>query len=90
MALSRHAQIRCQQRGISPLICEWLQDYGSTVQTHGATKRYFDRAARRRLAAAVGAQVVDRMSPLLNAYLVESVDETVITAGHRTERIRRR
>lgn len=88
MELSCHAQTRCQQRGIPPLIREWLQLYGAEVQTHGATKRYFDRAARKRLAAEVGHQVVDRLGPLLNTYLVETTD-VVVTAGVRTKRLKR-
>lgn len=89
MEMSRHAQVRCQQRGIPPLIRQWLQDYGSEVQSHGATKRFFDHEAKRRLAADVGAQVVNRMGDLLNLYLVEA-GTTVITAGVRTRRIKRR
>jgi len=83
MDLSRHAQVRCQQRGIPPLIRQWLHEYESEVRAHGATKRFFDRDAKRRLAADVGAKVVDRMGDLLNLYLVET-DTTVITVGIRT------
>ena len=89
MELSSHAQIRCQQRGVPPLIRHWLLMYGSEVQSHGATKRFFDREAKRRLAADVGPQVVDRLGDLLNLYLVET-GTTVITAGVRTRRIKRR
>lgn len=88
MELTKHAAIRCQQRAIPPLICDWLMRYGSEVQTHGAVKRFFDREAKRRLAADVGAQVVDRLGDLLNLYLVEA-DSRVITAGIRTRRIKR-
>ena len=89
MNLTKHAQIRCQQRGIPPLICEWLQQFGAEVRAHGATKRFFDRESRKQLASAFGAEVVDRMGDLLNLYLVES-ESVVITAGVRTRRIRRR
>jgi hypothetical protein len=89
MEMSLHASMRCQQRGIPPLIRQWLQDFGSEVATHGATKRYFDRRAKKRLTAAVAAQVVDRLGGLLNVYIVEG-DEQVITAGHRTRRIKQR
>lgn len=88
MQLSCHAKTRSQQRGIPPLIQEWLQVYGAEVQTHGATKRYFDRAARKRLAAEVGHQVIDRLGPLLNTYLVETT-EVVVTVGVRTKRLKR-
>jgi hypothetical protein len=87
--LSQHASVRCQQRGIPPLIREWLQEFGSEVVCHGATKRYFDHRAKKRLAAAVGAQVVDRLGGLLNVYVVEGA-ERVITAGHRTRRMKHR
>ena len=89
MELSRHAQMRCRQRCIPPLIRQWLHAYGSEMQTHGATKRFFDREARRRLAADVGAQVVDRLGDLLDCYLVEA-GATVVTVGVRTRRIKRR
>lgn len=89
MHLSQHARVRCQQRGIPPLICQWLQEYGSETQSHGATKRFFDHEAKRRLAAAVGPQVVDRLGNLLNVYLVET-GEVVVTAGLRTRRVKRR
>lgn len=89
MELTHHANVRCQQRGIPPLIREWLQEFGSEVVSHGARKRYFDHRAKRRLAAAVGAQVVDRLGGLLNVYIVEG-DDRLITAGHRTRRIKQR
>ena len=88
MKLTAHADVRCQQRSIPPLIRDWLIDYGSEVRSHGAVKRFFDKPARRRLAECVGAEVVDRMGDLLNHYLVET-GSVVITAGIRTRRIRR-
>lgn len=88
MELSRHAQIRCQQRGVPPLIVEWLLTYGAEQRSAGATKRFFDRQARRRLAADYGAEVIDRLGDLLNLYLVEG-DERIVTAGVRTRRIKR-
>lgn len=88
MNMTNHAQIRSKQRGIPPLIVEWLQTFGATEHTHGAVKRYFDKSARRRLAHAVGEQVVDRLGDLLNIYIVETSD-WVVTVGHRSERIRR-
>jgi len=88
MDLSRHAQARCQQRSIPPLIRHWLLEYGSEAKAHGATKRFFDKAARKRLAADVGPEVLDRMGDLLNMYLVEG-DHVIVTAGIRTHRIKR-
>ena len=88
--LTGHAQARVQQRGIPPLILEWLLAYGATKADHrGAEIRYFDRQSRRRLGNAVGHQVVDRLSGLLDTYVVVAENGAVITAGHRTKRINR-
>lgn len=85
-----HARIRTQQRGIPPLIQEWLLTYGAMGIRYGAQVRYFDKAARKVLKQLFGAVVIDRLGNLLNTYLVESHDATVITVGHRTQRKRRR
>lgn len=83
-AMSRHAQVRQQQRAIPRLILDWLLAYGAVRRSHeGSQIRYFDRKARRRVAVDVGHQVVDRLAPLLNSYMVISADGTVITCGHR-------
>jgi hypothetical protein len=88
MELSKHAQTRCRQRSIPPLIREWLQLYGTEQRSHGATKRFFDRTSRKRLAADVGTEVVDRLGDLLNSYIVEA-DTVIVTAAIRTRRIKR-
>ena len=88
MQLSRHAEIRCQQRCIPPLIREWLLDFGAEERSHGAVKRFFDHKARRKLATAYGSEVINRMGDSLNLYLVEA-DDCIVTAGVRTKRIRR-
>lgn len=89
LAFTRHAAARRQQRAIPPLIVQWLLEFGAEEKSHGALVRYFDRSSTRRLAREVGAQVVDRLSCYLQAYLVEGTDGQVITVGYRHERIRR-
>ena len=88
--LIAHAQVRAQQRGVPPLILEWLVEYGATQpDQHGAELRYFDHAARRRLSRAVGHKVVDLLGQLLDMYAVMSNDGVVITTGYRFKRINR-
>lgn len=91
MKLTRHATVRMQQRGIDPLIVDWVLRYGACVHDHhGGIKRYFDKKARRRLARDVGPSVVDKLGPLLDAVVIQSAhDQRVVTAAHRTRRIRR-
>ncbi|MEY2892239.1 MAG: hypothetical protein RJA98_2147 [Pseudomonadota bacterium] len=88
MSLSQHAATRCQQRGIPPLIVDWLLAYGAEQRSAGATRRFFDKEARRRLAHDFGAAVVDRMGDLLNLYLVEGSGQ-VVTVAVRQRRIKR-
>lgn len=76
-----------QHRAIPPLIVEWLLEYGAIERANGAVKRYFDKNARRRLGERFGHQIVDRMGDLLNIYIVENAG-TIVTAAHRTKRIK--
>lgn len=86
--LSKHASLRLQQRGIPPLILEWLAQYGSVKYDHrGAEVLYFDKRSRKSLAKAVGEEVVKKLASLLDAYAVVSQSGSFVTAGHRTKRL---
>lgn len=88
--LTKHAATRAKQRGISPLVVDWLWRFGArTHDGRGAEVVWFDKASRKRLREAVGAQVVGRLGDLLDAYLVVSVSGTIVTVGWRTQRITR-
>ena len=90
ISMSKHAGIRCQQRSIPPLIIDWLVQFGvESYDGHGAIVRHFDRAGLRRLASYAGASIVSRLSEWLDAYIV-TCGGTVITAGHRYKKVRRR
>lgn len=84
---TKHADIRMQQRGIPPLVLDWLLKYGQEAHDHhGAIIRYFDKRSIRRLRRDVGNKPVGRLADYLNAYLVES-NGSVVTVGHRFKRI---
>lgn len=88
--MTKHAVTRCQQRGVPPLIVEWLDCYGArTHDKHGAELLWFDKCSRKKLQREVGLQVVDRMGDLLDAYLVIAENGDVVTVGWRTKRITR-
>ncbi|MGZ5160499.1 MAG: hypothetical protein ACXWIT_08200 [Burkholderiales bacterium] len=87
--LTQHATHRKQQRGIPPAIINWLQEFGAIEHALAARKRFFDKRARKRLSQAIGHEVVDRLGDLMNCYLVEGLDGTIITVGHRSQRIHR-
>lgn len=86
--LTKHANDRMQQRGIPPLIIEWLTSYGASRHDHrGAEILYFDKHSRKALAKAVGEEVVSRLAGLLDTYAVVADGGAVITAGHRYKRV---
>lgn len=89
---SIHAASRAQQRGIPPLVEQWLDEFGEeTYDGRGCCLRYFSRASRRAMERAFGREPVRKLAEYLDAYKVESAtDGTVITVGHRYQRIRRR
>lgn len=88
--LTRHAQVRMQQRGIGAEALEDLLAYGRAVHDHhGAEIVFFDHAARRRLAREQGEEALRRLGKRLRAYAVVGPDGEVRTVGHRSRRIRR-
>jgi hypothetical protein len=88
-SMTRHAQVRCQQRGLPSGLLDLLYEYGDEEHDkHGAVILYFSKKARRRMARNLGWQFLRCLGPFLNAYVVEA-DGWVITAGHRHVRITR-
>jgi hypothetical protein len=88
MTLSIHALQRAKQRGIPPIIIQWLEEFGEQTYDHnGAVILYFTKKSRRRLERAVGREVTRRVSEWLDSYAVQSLDGKLITIGHRYQRI---
>ena len=84
-----HSAIRMQQRGIPPLIIDWLQQYGESEYSRRAVIFYFTKRSRKRLAKEFGDRVVSLLSPLLDTYIVMNPRTMeLITAGHRFRRIK--
>lgn len=88
-----HATVRAQQRGVPPLIQNWLLDYGAEqFDGHGGVVRFFSNECIRKMERDIGKAPLKRMSEYLRCYLVQdSSDGTVITVGkrHGAQHIRR-
>ena len=85
---TQHATVRSQQRGIPPLVIDWLLRFGeSEWDHHGGQVKYFTRKSRRRVETAVGAEITRRMHEFLDCYAVVGRDGIVVTCGHRYKRI---
>ena len=82
---TRHSEKRSQQRGIPPLIINWLLDYGE--ESHdgiGGVIRFFDRRSLRNMEREIGQAPLKRMSEYLRCYLVQSNrDAAILTVGKR-------
>ena len=90
LAMTRHAEVRMQQRGIARSTLQSLLNYGSQAHDHhGATIVYFDRKARTRLLRDSGPAAYRVMEKQLNAYAVVGNDGSVVSVGRRERRIPR-
>jgi len=88
--VSNHAQARMQQRGVTPGLLDLLDAYGATQYDHkGAEVRFFNKAARRKLQHAEGADVYRAVEAKLNVYAVVARDGCLVTVGRRDHRINR-
>ena len=87
--LTHHAAIRSHQRAIPPMLVDLLLQFGTNEPAgKGATKVFFDKAARKRVQAYAG-PLAGLLNEHLDVYVVLGNDNQVITTAHLTERIRR-
>lgn len=89
MNLTFHATTRQQQRSIPPLLLDLLFQFGRSESAgSGLSKLFFDKQARKRIAAYAG-PLASMLNDHLNLYAVVGSDSRVVTVGHRLERIHR-
>lgn len=90
--MSRHASIRAQQRGIPPLIDQWLDLYGhEEYDGRGGIVVYFDKQSRRAMERDMGREPIRKCEEWLDVYkVVESDKGKIITLGHRFKRMNRK
>lgn len=89
MNMTNHASTRSQQRAIPPLVIDLLLQFGKSEATGaGVAKVFFDKRARKRVAAYAG-PLARLLDDHLDLYAVVGQNQQVITVGHRMERIRR-
>ncbi len=87
---SRHAARRVEARAIPPLVVELLVRYGQATRRHGAWRYALDKSSRRRLKTAIGKAAYARLEDLLDAYVVVSDENEVVTAAWRLDGRRKR
>lgn len=90
--MSRHAQVRAQQRAIPYELIQILKQYGAKAYDNkGGCIRYFDTAAKRRVLHRIGRSNGEKLiSNNSSVYCVEKLDTgLIVTVGHRYRPIRR-
>lgn len=88
MRLSRHAQIRCQQRGISPFVIDLLFKFGASEPAGDKTEKlFFDKRSRKHVASYTGGRI-KATDEDLDVYAIVSGPK-IITTGHRLKKIHR-
>src|SRR3954471_24828815 len=87
--LTGHAAARSQQRRVPPAVRNWLWDFGArSAAGEGCERLYLDKKGHRGLQRELGSSLYAKIRPELDHYLVVK-DDTIITVGHRTERVKR-
>lgn len=81
-----HASVRCQQRGIPPLVVDLLLQFGHREHDHhGAEILHFDRHSRKRIKSYAGG-LISKLSEYLDSYAVLA-DGRILTVGTRFKRV---
>ncbi len=88
---TKHANVRAQQRGIPPMIDQFLDLYGQEEHDgHGAITLYLNKESIRQMERDFGRRPVSRLAEWFDAYKVKSTDGRTITIGHRKRRLWRK
>ena len=88
ISMTKHAAHRLKNRGISLEQVLVVADFGVSQRSHGATRFALDRNARQLLAETIPHALLRRLGSL-DIVAVFADDGALVTASHRTERLRR-
>jgi hypothetical protein len=90
-ALTDHARIRMQQRGIPHGAVDLLLDYGRETRAgKGGRIVSFDKRSRRRVIRELGREALRLIERYRDAYAVVGADDAIVTVGHRQRRFEER
>jgi UDP-N-acetylglucosamine transferase subunit ALG13 len=83
-----HANVRCQQRGIPPIVVDMLLQFGRRDHDHaGAEIVYFDSSAKKKIEKYTGS-LIGKFNEHLDSYVVMA-GGAIVTVGTRYKRIKR-
>ena len=83
--LTKHAQVRSQQRSIPEIGIWLLRDFGRREYARsGCWKCFFDKKAWREVERFMGTWKLSKMDQLRKAYIIVDREDSVITAAYRS------
>ncbi|MCA8899769.1 MAG: hypothetical protein KDA53_00810 [Hyphomonas sp.] len=89
LKLSRHAEVRSNQRGIQHKVIDLILQFGVSTRGHsGCEIVYMTKASRKRVIEALGRKLYAAYEARLSSYLVVAPDGTIVTCCHRTRRLK--
>jgi len=90
VSFTKHASVRCQQRGIGKKIIPLIMDYGHFNYGREGSKVYcLSKTERSMIRADLGKSLFNKIEKQLG-YVVLSRNNKVITVGHTYKRVRRK
>ncbi len=86
---TKHSMLRAQQRGIPPLIKDWLNDYGKELHDgNGAIIKFFTNDSIRKMERDFGREPLRRLSEFFRCYMVLGSNGEIVTVGKRYQNSR--
>ena len=87
--MTNHGAMRAQQRSVPPAVLDWLFQFGEEEYLGEGVRRYaFNRRAWKKLASYLGGLGLAEPDKARSAYAVVAPDESFITVGYRTNRMK--
>lgn len=88
---TKHSEVRAQQRGIPPMIDQFLDMYGQEEHDgRGGVVVYLSKTSIRNMQRDMGRRPVARLAEWFDAFKVRGSNGQTITVGHRTRRLWRK
>lgn len=87
MTYTKHSKKRCQQRGINPLVVQFIIENGDHINTHADKKYFINKAKLKKLFFKNKEFVTKNDKHILNTAVIVNRN-TVITAMKKTKKVR--
>jgi hypothetical protein len=89
LQMTRHGACRAQQRSVPPAVLDWLIQFGDEEFLGEGVRRYaFTKRTWKKLSSYLGGLGLAEPEKARSAYAVIAPDDSLITVGYRTGRLK--